>query len=118
MPAYVVRPLPTFFLPTAHVVSVAVSFGVSNPLDDAWCSFHFLIHSTHGDSAFHPGQQVVRGQTATRSEVKTSFFLRCSTWQGRGIPPSIASFPSAASGGNGNPAGFRAFPPAIRRSIP
>jgi len=31
------------------------------------------------------------------------------------MPPSIASFPSAACCGNGNPAGFQTFPPAVCR---
>jgi hypothetical protein len=80
------------------------------------CSFsRHSIQSDYGDSRFNREQQVVRGLApATRDECRPLACAPLSTWQGRGTPPSVASFPNAATGGNGNPAGFRTFPPALR----
>ena len=56
----------------------------------------------------------MHGQTVPRDKCWPLARSYRSTWQGRGIPPSVAFFPSATSGGNGNPAGFHTFPRPFR----
>ena len=55
----------------------------------------------------------MRGQTAPRDNCLPAARSRRSTWQGR-ESPSVASFPCAAAGGNGNPAGFHTFRRPVR----
>jgi len=68
------------------------------------------------DSQLHAGQQVVRVVNAPRPEFWPKAKTCGSTWQGQGASPfPLHPFPHAASGGNGNPAGFHIFRLALRR---